>query len=79
MKMSPKSCKKYPKKQHRAHGSRAGTGREQTEAALPCAKNATDAALISNLNSLRSLGIVWIPGFAAEAVREHAYSPRYLR
>jgi putative ABC transport system permease protein len=35
------------------------------EAALPYAKNATNAALIPSLNSLRSLGIVWIPGFTA--------------
>jgi putative ABC transport system permease protein len=34
-------------------------------AALPYARNATGAALIPSLNSLRSLGIVWIPGFAA--------------
>jgi putative ABC transport system permease protein len=34
-------------------------------AALPYARNATSAALIPSLNSLRSLGIVWIPGFAA--------------
>jgi putative ABC transport system permease protein len=37
----------------------------RAEAALPYAKNATNAALIPSLNSLRSLGIVWIPGFAA--------------
>jgi putative ABC transport system permease protein len=35
------------------------------EAALPYARNAINAALIPSLNSLRSLGIVWIPGFAA--------------
>jgi putative ABC transport system permease protein len=40
-------------------------GASGTEAALPYAKNATNAALIPSLNSLRSLGIVWIPGFAA--------------
>jgi putative ABC transport system permease protein len=40
-------------------------GASATEAALPYAKNATNAALIPSLNSLRSLGIVWIPGFAA--------------
>ncbi len=40
-------------------------GASATEAALPYAKNATSAALIPSLNSLRSLGIVWIPGFAA--------------
>jgi putative ABC transport system permease protein len=39
----------------------AGSG----QAALPYARNATSAALIPSLNSLRSLGIVWIPGFAA--------------
>jgi putative ABC transport system permease protein len=40
-------------------------GASSSEAALPYAKNSTNAALISSLNSLRSLGIVWIPGFAA--------------
>lgn len=40
-------------------------GASGAEAALPYAKNATNAALIPSLNSLRSLGIVWIPGFAA--------------
>jgi putative ABC transport system permease protein len=40
-------------------------GASGTEAALPYARNATNAALIPSLNSLRSLGIVWIPGFAA--------------
>ncbi len=40
-------------------------GATSTMAALPYAKNATNAALIPSLNSLRSLGIVWIPGFAA--------------
>ena len=40
-------------------------GASANEAALPYAKNATNAALIPSLNSLRSLGIVWIPGFAA--------------
>lgn len=40
-------------------------GASSGEAALPYAKNATNAALIPSLNSLRSLGIVWIPGFAA--------------
>ena len=40
-------------------------GASSTAAALPYAKNATNAALIPSLNSLRSLGIVWIPGFAA--------------
>jgi putative ABC transport system permease protein len=40
-------------------------GASGTEAALPYATNATNAALIPSLNSLRSLGIVWIPGFAA--------------
>jgi putative ABC transport system permease protein len=40
-------------------------GASSTVAALPYAKNATNAALIPSLNSLRSLGIVWIPGFAA--------------
>jgi putative ABC transport system permease protein len=40
-------------------------GASGSEAALPYAKNATNAALIPSLNSLRSLGIVWIPGFAA--------------
>jgi putative ABC transport system permease protein len=40
-------------------------GASGTIAALPYAKNATNAALIPSLNSLRSLGIVWIPGFAA--------------
>jgi putative ABC transport system permease protein len=40
-------------------------GASSTQAALPYAKNATNAALIPSLNSLRSLGIVWIPGFAA--------------
>jgi putative ABC transport system permease protein len=40
-------------------------GASSSEAALPYAKNATNAALIPSLNSLRSLGIVWIPGFAA--------------
>lgn len=40
-------------------------GASGREAALPYAKNATNAALIPSLNSLRSLGIVWIPGFAA--------------
>jgi putative ABC transport system permease protein len=40
-------------------------GAGPAEAALPYAKNATNAALIPSLNSLRSLGIVWIPGFAA--------------
>jgi putative ABC transport system permease protein len=40
-------------------------GADSTVAALPYARNATNAALIPSLNSLRSLGIVWIPGFAA--------------
>jgi putative ABC transport system permease protein len=40
-------------------------GASSREAALPYARNATNAALIPSLNSLRSLGIVWIPGFAA--------------
>ncbi|HVJ04587.1 MAG TPA: ABC transporter permease [Candidatus Saccharimonadales bacterium] len=40
-------------------------GATSSMAALPYAKNATNAALIPSLNSLRSLGIVWIPGFAA--------------
>ncbi|HEV8017230.1 MAG TPA: ABC transporter permease [Steroidobacteraceae bacterium] len=40
-------------------------GASSSEAALPYAKNSTSAALIPSLNSLRSLGIVWIPGFAA--------------
>lgn len=40
-------------------------GASSSEAALPYARNATNAALIPSLNSLRSLGIVWIPGFAA--------------
>jgi putative ABC transport system permease protein len=40
-------------------------GASSTVAALPYARNATNAALIPSLNSLRSLGIVWIPGFAA--------------
>jgi putative ABC transport system permease protein len=40
-------------------------GATGTVAALPYARNATHAALIPSLNSLRSLGIVWIPGFAA--------------
>ena len=40
-------------------------GATSAQAALPSAKNATSAALIPSLNSLRSLGIVWIPGFAA--------------
>jgi putative ABC transport system permease protein len=40
-------------------------GASPAQAALPYAKNATSAALIPSLNSLRSLGIVWIPGFAA--------------
>jgi putative ABC transport system permease protein len=40
-------------------------GASSSEAALPYAKNSTHAALIPSLNSLRSLGIVWIPGFAA--------------
>jgi putative ABC transport system permease protein len=40
-------------------------GASSAEAALPYARNATNAALIPSLNSLRSLGIVWIPGFAA--------------
>jgi putative ABC transport system permease protein len=40
-------------------------GANSTVAALPYARNATNAALIPSLNSLRSLGIVWIPGFAA--------------
>jgi putative ABC transport system permease protein len=40
-------------------------GASSQAAALPYAKNATNAALIPSLNSLRSLGIVWIPGFAA--------------
>jgi putative ABC transport system permease protein len=40
-------------------------GASSSEAALPYAKNSTNAALIPSLNSLRSLGIVWIPGFAA--------------
>ena len=40
-------------------------GASSGEAALPYAKNAINAALIPSLNSLRSLGIVWIPGFAA--------------
>jgi putative ABC transport system permease protein len=40
-------------------------GATSAAAALPYAKNATSAALIPSLNSLRSLGIVWIPGFAA--------------
>ena len=40
-------------------------GASSSQAALPYAKNSTNAALIPSLNSLRSLGIVWIPGFAA--------------
>jgi len=40
-------------------------GASAAQAALPYARNATNAALIPSLNSLRSLGIVWIPGFAA--------------
>jgi putative ABC transport system permease protein len=40
-------------------------GANSSEAALTYAKNSTNAALIPSLNSLRSLGIVWIPGFAA--------------
>jgi putative ABC transport system permease protein len=40
-------------------------GASSSEAALPYARNSTNAALIPSLNSLRSLGIVWIPGFAA--------------
>ncbi len=40
-------------------------GASSPQAALPYARNATNAALIPSLNSLRSLGIVWIPGFAA--------------
>ena len=40
-------------------------GASASVAALPYARNATNAALIPSLNSLRSLGIVWIPGFAA--------------
>jgi len=40
-------------------------GASGSQAALPYARNATNAALIPSLNSLRSLGIVWIPGFAA--------------
>jgi len=40
-------------------------GAGASQAALPYAKNAIQAALIPSLNSLRSLGIVWIPGFAA--------------
>jgi putative ABC transport system permease protein len=40
-------------------------GASASQAALPYAKNSTHAALIPSLNSLRSLGIVWIPGFAA--------------
>lgn len=40
-------------------------GASSGRAALPYAKNSTNAALIPSLNSLRSLGIVWIPGFAA--------------
>lgn len=40
-------------------------GASGREAALPYARNAIGAALIPSLNSLRSLGIVWIPGFAA--------------
>jgi putative ABC transport system permease protein len=40
-------------------------GASSSQAALPYAKNSTHAALIPSLNSLRSLGIVWIPGFAA--------------
>jgi putative ABC transport system permease protein len=40
-------------------------GARSAVAALPYAKSATSAALIPSLNSLRSLGIVWIPGFAA--------------
>ena len=40
-------------------------GASSSQAALPYARNATSAALIPSLNSLRSLGIVWIPGFAA--------------
>jgi putative ABC transport system permease protein len=40
-------------------------GASADQAALPYARNATNAALIPSLNSLRSLGIVWIPGFAA--------------
>jgi len=40
-------------------------GASSSQAALPYATNATNAALIPSLNSLRSLGIVWIPGFAA--------------
>jgi putative ABC transport system permease protein len=40
-------------------------GASGRQAALPYARNAIGAALIPSLNSLRSLGIVWIPGFAA--------------
>ena len=40
-------------------------GASARQAALPSARSATTAALIPSLNSLRSLGIVWIPGFAA--------------
>src|ERR1700739_1923954 len=40
-------------------------GASASQAALPYAKNSATAALIPSLNSLRSLGIVWIPGFAA--------------
>jgi putative ABC transport system permease protein len=40
-------------------------GASPAQAALPYARNAANAALIPSLNSLRSLGIVWIPGFAA--------------
>jgi putative ABC transport system permease protein len=40
-------------------------GASGPQAALPYARNAIGSALIPSLNSLRSLGIVWIPGFAA--------------
>jgi putative ABC transport system permease protein len=40
-------------------------GASGRQAAMPYARNAIGAALIPSLNSLRSLGIVWIPGFAA--------------
>ena len=40
-------------------------GASSAQASLPYAKNSTNGALIPSLNSLRSLGIVWIPGFAA--------------
>jgi len=40
-------------------------GASGRQAAQPYARNAIGSALIPSLNSLRSLGIVWIPGFAA--------------